>query len=284
MYAVLVHIVLVVAVSASVLFNKPLLNNEIVQSEKPIIQAGLVDYQSIEAAVKRQEQQEAKRKHEVLEQKKQAEKFKKMAKKAQQEAKRAKQETKKVHHAKQLAAKEKAQLESEKAKLLAAKKKAQEEKKQLEAQAQKASEENRRLEAKKEKVQTAIAIAQAKMKIQQELEEKAKAQLKKVQRTRWLDSTQERYKEEIKLAVLEHRIISTAFTEDLKCILNIKLFPDGSLKAVSIAKSSGNLAYDSMNERAVRRAAPFELPEDVELRRRFENLSIEFGIDEAYYS
>ena len=48
----------------------------------------------------------------------------------------------------------------------------------------------------------------------------------------------------------------------MSCDLRLALVPTGELVSVTLVRSSGNAAFDRSAELAVRRAAPFQLPED----------------------
>jgi colicin import membrane protein len=49
---------------------------------------------------------------------------------------------------------------------------------------------------------------------------------------------------------------------DMSCDLRLALVPTGELVSVTLVRSSGNAAFDRSAELAVRRAAPFQVPED----------------------
>ena len=48
----------------------------------------------------------------------------------------------------------------------------------------------------------------------------------------------------------------------MSCDLRLALVPTGELVSVTLVRSSGNAAFDRSAELAVRRAAPFQVPED----------------------
>lgn len=64
---------------------------------------------------------------------------------------------------------------------------------------------------------------------------------------------------------------------DMRAELRIGLVPTGEVVSVDIIDSSGNAAFDRSAETAVRRAAPFDVPEDPGLfERQFRSLRILF--------
>jgi colicin import membrane protein len=64
---------------------------------------------------------------------------------------------------------------------------------------------------------------------------------------------------------------------DMRVELRIGLVPTGEVVSVDIIDSSGNAAFDRSAETAVRRAAPFEVPDDPGLfERQFRSLRILF--------
>ena len=63
----------------------------------------------------------------------------------------------------------------------------------------------------------------------------------------------------------------------LLCLLKIELQPDGKVQHVSINQSSGNEAFDRSAVTAVRKAAPFPLPENPEAAARFKSFNFKFN-------
>ncbi|MDZ7825036.1 MAG: cell envelope integrity protein TolA [Gammaproteobacteria bacterium] len=63
----------------------------------------------------------------------------------------------------------------------------------------------------------------------------------------------------------------------MRAELRIGLVPTGEVVSVDIIESSGNAAFDRSAQTAVRRAAPFEVPDDPGLfERQFRSLRILF--------
>ncbi len=52
-------------------------------------------------------------------------------------------------------------------------------------------------------------------------------------------------------------------SNDLTCLIQIRLIPDGSVGSANIISSSGNSAFDSSAITAVQNASPFQIPKDV---------------------
>ncbi len=269
------------------------------KEEKPIIQAGLIDNQAVKTAVARQEQQERDKQKQLAQQKANADKLKKEAERIKLEAQKLQQEVaaakNKVEKEKQLALVAKA--EAEKAKLQAKKEneKAQAAKeaaaKKLElakkAKAQVAKERELAQKAKEQELakqkESAVAAEQSRIKAEQEkqaqaaqAQQQAMAAQAAAARNRWIDSEFSRYVGEIGQRIKQYRTISAAFPAELRCGIQLKFLPDGSVHDVRIATSSGNAAYDAMSEAAVYKAAPFEIPEDLELRSKLQNIEWTF--------
>ena len=69
----------------------------------------------------------------------------------------------------------------------------------------------------------------------------------------------------IYLAVVENWSRPPSARNNMSAIVLVELFPSGDLNSVGIIESSGNAAFDRSAELAVRRAAPFVVPEDLAL-------------------
>jgi colicin import membrane protein len=63
---------------------------------------------------------------------------------------------------------------------------------------------------------------------------------------------------------------------NLVCILKIELLPSGEVHTVRVAQSSGDAAFDRSALTAVKKAAPFPMPEDPELAARFRSFNFKF--------
>ena len=62
---------------------------------------------------------------------------------------------------------------------------------------------------------------------------------------------------------------------------NITVLPDGSVLNVKLVQSSGNEAYDSAVERAILKAQPLPVPEDVTLFQKFREINFPFCPDKG---
>lgn len=69
----------------------------------------------------------------------------------------------------------------------------------------------------------------------------------------------------IYLSVVENWSRPPSARNEMSAIVLVELFPSGELNSVGVIESSGDSAFDRSAENAVRRAAPFEVPEDLAL-------------------
>lgn len=69
----------------------------------------------------------------------------------------------------------------------------------------------------------------------------------------------------IYLAVVENWSRPPSARNEMSAIVQVELFPSGELNSVGILESSGDAAFDRSAENAVRRAAPFVVPDDLAL-------------------
>jgi len=70
--------------------------------------------------------------------------------------------------------------------------------------------------------------------------------------------------------------IPSGSTPDLMCLLKIELQPDGKVQNVSINQSSGDEAFDRSAVAAVKKAAPFPLPDNPEAATKFKSFKFSF--------
>ena len=63
---------------------------------------------------------------------------------------------------------------------------------------------------------------------------------------------------------------------NLVCIVKIELLPSGEVHTVRVAQSSGDAAFDRSVLTAVKKAAPFPMPEDPEVAARFRSFNFKF--------
>ena len=274
--SLIVHGVIFTALIISNFLEKPQIikvsGNQIKQQNKPIIKAGLIDHKAVEIAIARQNKQERDKKEQLNRQRINAEKLKKEAEKIKLETQKLQKD---IAEAKKVAEKEKQQAllakeTAEKLKLQASKE--QEKAKLAKEQAEqkfaqiKQAEEKAALEKKQTLEEQARQRAIA--------AKKAEEQRMHAEHNRWINNELSRYAGEIERRIRENRTISTAFSSELKCDIQIKLLPDGSVHEVKIIRSSGNAAYDSISEAAVYKAAPFDMPEDRELQSRLRDIVV----------
>ena len=85
----------------------------------------------------------------------------------------------------------------------------------------------------------------------------------------------DKYAAAIKAKVLENYKI-LAGHEGLKCTLRITLIRDGNVAGVQIMKSSSNASFDRLAEVAVRKVAPFPVPEDDRIFNKMKVISFVF--------
>lgn len=64
--------------------------------------------------------------------------------------------------------------------------------------------------------------------------------------------------------------------DNAKAEFDVTLLPGGSVLNTKLAKSSGNVAYDSAVERAILKSQPLPLPPDASLFKRFRDLHLGF--------
>ena len=153
-------------------------------------------------------------------------------------------------------AEEKARAEAERKRKEAERKKAEAEKRREEAARRKAEEARRQREA------AARAKAEAEAR-ERELEAQFEAEQRASEAARIVRLIQEKVQR-------YWNPPPGTLDRGLKCTVNVRLGPSGSVLAVSIARSSGNPAFDRSVEAAVRKAEPLPMPDDPALRSRKE--------------
>ena len=85
----------------------------------------------------------------------------------------------------------------------------------------------------------------------------------------------DKYATAIKSRVLENYKI-LAGQEGLECTLRITLIRDGNVAGVEVLKSSNNASFDRLAEVAVRKVAPFPVPEDERIFNKMRIISFVF--------
>jgi TolA protein len=79
-----------------------------------------------------------------------------------------------------------------------------------------------------------------------------------------------------KSRVTESWSIPPGSAPDLRCLLKIELQPDGKVQNVGISQSSGDEAFDHSAVAAVRKAAPFPLPDNPDAAAKFKSFKFSF--------
>ena len=214
------------------------------------------------AALKRKNEQEQARKREKREK---AERLKK---------KRAKEQAIKEEKARKAAKKKRADEKKKKAQQEKLKKKKEREKARKRAEKKKA--EQRRVErhkaakraAEQKKLQQQLLL-EAEMELEQQLlsgEQQSRAERRELSRIRTA------IRQQIERVWRKPRNTPAGRL----CRVSVVLLPDGGVGRVTIVSSSGNQPFDRSVERAVHEAAPFPLPEAVELRAQVRELEMTF--------
>tara|TARA_B100000676_G_scaffold140911_1_gene139538 strand:- start:7219 stop:8061 length:843 start_codon:yes stop_codon:yes gene_type:complete len=85
----------------------------------------------------------------------------------------------------------------------------------------------------------------------------------------------DKYAAAIKTKVIENYKI-LAGQEGLECTLRITLIRDGNVAGVEVIKSSNNASFDRLAEVAVRKVAPFPVPEDERIFNKMRVISFVF--------
>ena len=264
-----------------------------------IINAVSVDQKMVEAELNKLKQAEAEKKKAEEERKqKLEEKAKQAEEKRKQEEKKLKQiEQKKVEQEKKRKEEEKRlKLAEQKKKEAEQKRKAEEEKrKQEEEKKRKAEAERKKLEEEKRKKEEELKrIEEEKKRLEEEERKKLEAEKKR------------KYEEELRLQELEEeqmlldeaqnqrdmgiineyrfriqRVIESKFNQTgldsgLSCVLLIRMVPGGDVVSVTIAESSGNAKFDAAAEKAVQKASPLPVPDEMRIFEKMREIRFTF--------
>jgi len=218
--------------------NKPVVREKIVQ-------AALVDSQEIAKVAKAQQQREVKRQEAIA------------------------RDEKKVH-----------ELEQKLATMQRQQQKAQEQKAQAQAQLKKATKEREQLKQEQEKIkqeskaltkehEAALQKVQAAKQAAQAAEQAAK--LQQEQQEALIAKETVLFATKIRDKIVQNRNTLLSFPQELSCDIKIRLSSEGDLINVALEQSSGNLAYDEIQIKAIYKAAPFSMPLDPELAKKITN-------------
>lgn len=79
-------------------------------------------------------------------------------------------------------------------------------------------------------------------------------------RTAYEQSEVAKYKGMIRSQITRNWIFPASYQKGMKCKVLVRLIPSGDVVSVSILQSSGNIAFDSSVEMAVRKASPLPVP------------------------
>ncbi len=229
-------------------------------NDKKIVHAALIDKRAVDLANQRRVAEERLRQDKIQEQQRIAEQI-------QQEAARAKQA---LELAAALKAQQQAMLEQVK----------QEKAKKIQEQAKKIQEQaklDQQLQLKQQIAQQQQLVKQqAAAKQQKAAALKAQHDKLVAEHQAALEGEIEIYRAKFAAAIEENRTLSSVFANNICCKLKIMLLPDGSILNIKVLESSGNIAYDESSAKAVRKSAPFQMPEDKELYTQLREIILSF--------
>ncbi len=273
LFAVLVHIAIVVALTISVRWS--------ITRTAPVIQARVVEEPTTGAA----EREAARRRAEAEALKRQRDEERRQKADAERERK-AKDEQRRAEEAKQQAAvkrKQDEQRRAEEAKKQTALKRKQEEERRQKAEAEKkrkAEEEKRRVaEAKRKEEASKRRQQEAEQHLKQQIaaEEKARVDAARAARA---ESEMDRYRAIIRQKVERSWSRPGGATQGMQCVVRVRVVPGGEVLAAKVVKSSGNALFDRSVENAVFKASPLPLPTDAEIFEYFREIEFVFNPQE----
>jgi colicin import membrane protein len=274
-----------------------------------VVQATLVDHETLEAAERAEQEQVAAAKRaeqQALEQRRAEEKRKLAAienerkareqdaeRKAAEERKRVEAEKVRVAELQRKEAEQKKKQEAEKKRLAELEEKRQaDEKRRKEEEARKAAEaeERKRAEAaakeKAEAERKAAEQAKAEAERKRKAAAEAKAKADREAREAELAAQYAAEQDASELAAVVGRIRSKVERnwlrppgtgeQGLRCTVRVRLGGSGSVLLVSVVKSSGNAAFDRSVEAAVRKADPLPMPTSQTLLSKFREIEFVF--------
>lgn len=278
--SLLLHLLLLIAV---LLAGVSSFQKSPVKQSAPVIRAHAVDSKvlRVQEERKRREKEQAERKkreeREALKRKREKEKARKLKKKREKE--QAKKEEKKRKAAEKKRREKQKRLKQKKEKKEA--KKRAEKKKAEKQRAEKRKAEKRETEKKKAEEKRLRKQKQLQQQLLLEVEMELEQQL--------LSGEQQSRAENLELSQI--RMVIRQQIERVwrkpkgrptsqSCKVKVALLPDGGVGRVTIISGSGNQQFDLSVERAVYEAAPFPLPESVELRSQVRELEMTFVHEE----
>ena len=80
----------------------------------------------------------------------------------------------------------------------------------------------------------------------------------------YISTKYDEYFTDIYIRVVQNWVRPPKARNGMEAILQVELFPNGKVNSVGILKSSGYLAFDRSALSAVRKAAPFRVPKDID--------------------
>lgn len=285
--SLLLHLLLIVAVVAAGIttFEK----KPVARTTAPVIQAHAVDGAQLRARAeqkrkKAEAEKQAKQKAKRRAEEKRKEKARKKKEKAKKEkAKKAKAKKEKAKKAKAKKAKaKKAKARKEKAKREKAKKeKARKarEKKKKEAARKKREKEKKRKATEKKRAEKRKAEANRKKRQEQQMlldAELEMEQLLRAGRAGGGDRERSRLQSQIRQQIEGVWRKPPGTPVGRSCKVKVRLLSDGGVGRITMITRSGNEAFDLSVGQAIYEAAPFPLPESVELRREVSELEMIF--------
>ncbi|MCF6766354.1 cell envelope integrity protein TolA [Thiotrichales bacterium 19S3-7] len=220
---------------------------------QPILQASVVSSKAVNNEIKRIDKVEKQQRQAVIEKQKQIQRQQYLK---EQKRKKA-----------QAQARAKAKLEADR------KKRLNEQKRQAELKKQKLDEakKQQQIEALKN-----LGLSGINQQINQAEDAQKQAQIQ-AQNQQRLASEADRYKALIKQVIqanwTDPESLSTNNTVWIKISLNL----NGQVRSVSIYKSSGNAIFDRQAILAVKKAQQLPMPQSVELKKQFQNITLSFG-------
>ena len=199
------------------------------------------------AKLKRQEQQEEKRKQALIKKRKAEEKrLAELRNKRKAEQKKEKQ---------RLALAKKKELELKKKQQALEKKQKQEQERLKQLEKQRLEEEERQDRARREKeLKEKMLAEETRLKQEQAAAIARQAELKKRQ------TMIDKYMSLIEAKVYQHWVKPPNVSKGLVCELDVRLIPSGEVINIVLSKSSGDSVYDKSVLSAVKRASPLPLP------------------------
>ncbi len=302
-YAVLMHVGLLLLLVVSLDWtpdsvkpgtNKPIQAELVDMSKLRKIEAQKeLEQQRLEAAKRKQEQQqqdkvEAERKQKAEQDKQRQAELERKQKAEQEKQRKAEAERKqKVEEDKQrkAEAERKQKVEEDKQRKAEAERKQKaEEDKQRKAEAerkqkaeqekQRKAEAERKQKAEEEKKRKAEADAR-----QREAEQALQAQLAEEESLARATSALSEYIPYIQEKVQNSWLRPAGSPRGLRCVIRVKLIPGGEVVDARVVKSSGDALFDRSVESAVLKASPLPLPADPALFKHFREIDFNFSPD-----